>query len=69
MKYIYVLVYSYDGKTIADPIFFETAEDAINWKKKKIANNECGNPISAYDVKRLERPFVQAPQEIHEQFD
>ena len=54
MKHVYVLVYSYDNKTIADPIFFNTAQEAINWKKDKIANHECGNPITAYDVKRLE---------------
>ena len=71
MKYVYVLVYSYDNKTISDFMFFQSAQDAINWKKDMIANNECGNPISAYGVKRLDQhsTFIQAPQEIHEQFN
>jgi hypothetical protein len=54
MKYVYVLVYSYDYKSIADPIFFTTAEEAIQWKKDMIDKGQCGNPITAYDVKRLE---------------
>jgi len=54
MKHVYVLVYSYDNKTISDFMFFQSAQDAINWKKDMIANNECGNPITAYSVKCLE---------------
>lgn len=54
MKYVYVLVYSYDRKTIADAIFFNSPEEAINWKKQQIADNLCGNPITAYEVKTLE---------------
>lgn len=54
MKYVYVLVYSHDYQSIANPIFFNSEKEAINWKKEQIANGDCGNPITAYDVKRLE---------------
>jgi len=54
MLQVYVIVYSHDKNSIANPIFFNSEKEAIDWKKDKIANDECGNPITAYDVKRLE---------------
>ena len=48
MKTIWVIVYSYDSKSIADNIFFSSYEEAYQWKKDKITNGECGNPISSY---------------------
>jgi hypothetical protein len=53
MNTIYVIVYSYDYKSIADNIYFPSYEEAYEWKKEQIANGECGNPISLYHFKAL----------------
>jgi hypothetical protein len=50
---VYVIVFSYDNKTIADSEFFTSYESAWEHKKAKISNNECLNPITAYSVKTL----------------
>jgi hypothetical protein len=54
MKSIYVLVYSYDNKSISNFVFFASREEAIEWKKKQIADGECGNTLDKYTVVRLE---------------
>jgi hypothetical protein len=53
MNTIYVIVYSYDYKSIADNIYFSSYEEAYEWKKEQIANGECFNPISSYSFKAL----------------
>lgn len=53
MNIIYVIVYSYDNKSIADNIFFSSYEEAYQWKKEQIANGQCGNPITSYHFKAL----------------
>jgi hypothetical protein len=53
-NHLYVLVYSYDNKSISDSIFFNSSEEAIDWKNQQIKLGLCYNPISAYSVKRLE---------------
>ena len=50
---IYVIVFSYDNKSLADNIFFPSYEEAYEWKKEQIANGQCGNPITAYHFKAL----------------
>ncbi len=54
MKYVYILVYAYDFKTVSDFIFFNSPEEAIDWKKKQIEEGICANPISHYNVRGLE---------------
>jgi len=53
MNEVWVIVYSYDYKSIADNMFFSTYEEAYQWKKDRIAKGDCGNPITAYDFKCL----------------
>jgi len=53
MNNVYVIVYSYDYKSIADDIYFLSYEEAYEWKKKQIDNGKCGNPITSYSVKSL----------------
>ena len=53
MNTIYVIVYSYDYKSIADNIYFSSYEEAYEWKTEQIANGECNNPISLYSFKAL----------------
>jgi hypothetical protein len=53
-KYVYVLVYSYDNKTISNYNFFNSEKEAMDWKRKQIKDKECYNPISSYTVIRLD---------------
>lgn len=50
---IYVIVYSYDNKSIADDMYFSSYEEAYEWKKKQIDDGDCYNPISSYHFKSL----------------
>ena len=53
MQTIWVIVFSYNNKSIADNIFFSSYEEAYEWKKERIANGECGNPMSSYSFVSL----------------
>jgi hypothetical protein len=52
---IYIIVYTHSNE-ISDDVFFHSEEDALQYKKTKIAEGYCTNPISAYRV-RLLQPY------------
>jgi hypothetical protein len=52
MNKIYVIVYTHSNE-ISDDVFFYSEEDALQYKKTRIAEGYCTNPISAYRVKLL----------------